>query len=299
MQQQLSSASLSLAVIWLAVVGLQQAVAQCPNATYTGCPTALSMAQLLTGNNSLLPISNANFSGRCNATAISLLTISDFGGCHYLSSSMPSGAIVLSNGQGKIATYVSNTLNSSLKLSAAAMTDADLQAVSQKTYSQNLFDIITLTFDITPTVSGPVYFQYVFGSEEYPEYAPKVGGNTTGSMNDIFAFFMRPSGGNFTNIALLPSSNSTPVSIASVNIANHQYYVANHANGTTANPNLKTELDGLTKLMNTSSYYVTANQLYNVKLGISDGGDAAYDSVVWVKGGSLTFSSPPVVPTNW
>jgi hypothetical protein len=30
---------------------------------------------------------------------------------------------------------------------------------------------------MTPTNSGPISFQYVFGSEEYPKYAPSAGIN--------------------------------------------------------------------------------------------------------------------------
>lgn len=35
-----------------------------------------------------------------------------------------------------------------------------------------LYDTAILEFDFTTTISGPIGFQYVFGSEEYPEYAP-------------------------------------------------------------------------------------------------------------------------------
>jgi hypothetical protein len=36
---------------------------------------------------------------------------------------------------------------------------------------QTLLDVVALEFDLTPAVSGPLVFSYVFGSEEYPEFA--------------------------------------------------------------------------------------------------------------------------------
>jgi hypothetical protein len=38
--------------------------------------------------------------------------------------------------------------------------------------NQNLYDLSALEFDLTPAVSGPLVFSYVFGSEEYFKYSP-------------------------------------------------------------------------------------------------------------------------------
>jgi hypothetical protein len=38
--------------------------------------------------------------------------------------------------------------------------------------NQSLFDLSALEFDLTPAVSGPLVFSYVFGSEEYFNYSP-------------------------------------------------------------------------------------------------------------------------------
>jgi hypothetical protein len=91
------------------------------------------------------------------------------------------GAVVLSNGNGThgVATSNGNTGSSTLQLTSSR-TDADLAALSLAMgYNQNLFDINILSFDITPTVSGPITFSYVFASEEYQEYSPTSGENTT------------------------------------------------------------------------------------------------------------------------
>lgn len=72
---------------------------------------------------------------------------------------------MLSNGNAVIAVKSDNTLNgSSTKQNTTNVTETDLVALSASMgYSQKLFDINILTFDITPTVSGPVVFSYVFG----------------------------------------------------------------------------------------------------------------------------------------
>lgn len=91
--------------------------------------------------------------------------------------------------------------------------------------------------------------------------------------------------GTHTNIALLPNTSS-PVSISTVNALHNTYYINNdYASATKA-----TELNGLTKLIKTADYYVTAGTTYHVKLAIADGQDAGIDSIVWIRVGSVRFN---------
>ncbi|MBK8491459.1 MAG: choice-of-anchor L domain-containing protein [Saprospirales bacterium] len=55
--------------------------------------------------------------------------------------------------------------------------DADLQALA----GFQSYDAAVLEFDITVSDEGDLEFQYVFGSEEYPEFVGS-------SFNDVFAF---------------------------------------------------------------------------------------------------------------
>lgn len=106
------------------------------------------------------------------------------------------------------------------------------------------------------------------------------------AQNDIFGFFIWTGSGPATNVGLLPNS-TTPVSIATVNtIVNNEFYVPNSGG---ASPKA-TEFNGYTTLIKTKDYYVTAGTTYHVKLGIADGGDPMFDSVVWVKAGSVRFN---------
>jgi hypothetical protein len=86
--------------------------------------------------------------------------------------------LVLSNGNARIGAITSNTSPTRTQAQGTGpATDPDLQALSTAAGygSQALFDQVLLTFDITPTASGNLAFQYVFGSEEYPDFAPSPG----------------------------------------------------------------------------------------------------------------------------
>ena len=85
-----------------------------------------------------------------------------------------------------------------------------------------------LEFDFIP-YSDTVRFKYVFGSDEYPEFAPP---NSSG-FNDVFGFFISGPGINgIQNIAQLPNGGGV-VSINNVNaITNAQYYNYNGDGGT-------------------------------------------------------------------
>eukprot|EP00877_Chromochloris_zofingiensis_P010772 jgi/Chrzof1/5949/Cz16g21190.t1 len=269
------------------------AAATCNNATYTLCPSASTAALSLTGGSSLITVSNATYTTTVCDPAIGLITSWGSPPCHYLGPTMPGGALILSTGNASFGTTPSNTNGGNSKQNNATQSlDPDLTVISsQAGYpGMKLYDTAILEFDFTTTISGPIGFQYVFGSEEYPEYAPPP--NT--SYNDIFGFWISL-GASKTNVALLPGT-STPVGIATVNpVTNPQYFVNNWPQS----PAIKdAEMDGLTVLMNTATCSVTAGQQYHVKLAIADGGDNKYDSMVYLKYGSFSFMFPPPPPPS-
>lgn len=157
------------------------------------------------------------------------------------------------------------------------------------------YDAAILEFDFVPS-SDTVRFNYVFGSEEYPEYV-------CSDYNDVFAFFLsgpNPMGGNYNNknIALIPGTN-TPVAINSVNsgtpgggysssqctsLAHSNYYVDN-TNGSTI------QYDGFTKVFEAVAQVVPC-QTYHIKIAIADAGDGIYDSGVFLE--AKSFSSPTI-----
>lgn len=160
-------------------------------------------------------------------------------------------------------------------------------------------DACVLEFDFIPQ-SNIVEFRYVFGSEEYPEYA-----NT--SFNDVFGFFISgpdifgpyPSPPGFPNgarnIALLPQT-LPPVFVSINNINNGQsnngpcencqYYV-NNGTGNTPNANPYIQYDGFTTVLVASSNVVPC-QTYHIKLAVADVTDRKYDSGVFLEANSFS-----------
>ena len=146
-----------------------------------------------------------------------------------------------------------------------------------------------LEFDFE-TCSDTVQFNYVFASEEYPEYVNE-------NVNDLFAFFISGPGipGGTQNIAVLPNGGGV-VSIdnihpSGVNVSgnsyppvNPQYYV-NNTNGSTI------QYDGFTKKL-TAIAAVECNTIYHLKMAIADVGDGVWDSGIFLEANSFIGSSP-------
>lgn len=136
-------------------------------------------------------------------------------------------------------------------------------------------DATSLAFDFT-TTGGDLFFNYVFGSEEYNEWVGS-------AFNDVFGFFL-----NGANIALLPGT-TTPVSINNVNLFSNSGFYKN-------NPGLfNVQYDGLTTVLQAQVLGLGAGT-HHIKLAIADAGDWILDSGVFIQGGS--FSDQPVDPGN-
>jgi len=142
-------------------------------------------------------------------------------------------------------------------------------------------DVLAATNELT--------FEYVFGSEEYPEYVNE-------GFNDIFAFFISgpgivgdPAINNQLNIATLPDGMDTPVQINSVNNQQNWEYYRDNDDG------LSLQYDGLTsdflgvKKSLTARAQVQPCSTYHLKFAIADRGDGIFDSGVFIselKGGT-------------
>ncbi|MFP4662792.1 MAG: choice-of-anchor L domain-containing protein [Bacteroidales bacterium] len=158
--------------------------------------------------------------------------------------------------------------------------DADLQALIP---SHSVNDAAILEFDFMPA-SDTLQFEYIFGSEEFPEFA-------NSSYNDVFGFFLSgpgitgPYSNNAINIALLP--NGSPVTIDNV-YNNPTYYVGSTSgsggDGLAYDDDI--EYDGATIPL-TAEADVTACETYHIKLAIGDAGDSSWDSGVFFKAGSF------------
>lgn len=150
------------------------------------------------------------------------------------------------------------------------------------------FNAATLEFDFIP-YSDTVRFRYVFGSEEYPEFAPP----NNSSYNDVFGFFISGPGipGN-QNIAKLPSGSI--VSINNVNQITNSGYYNNNGDGTSAPQNgspFYIQYDGFTDVLEAVAR-VQCGETYHLILAIADVGDGIYDSGIFLEANSLSSKTP-------
>lgn len=158
------------------------------------------------------------------------------------------------------------------------------------------FDAAIIEFDFTVTNSDTLRFNYVFGSEEYPEF-------TCTNFNDGFGFLVSGPGisGTFSNnsynICTVPNSMET----VAINTLNdnpacgdpdfEQYYI-NNESGTDI------VFDGMTIPL-PASFYAVGGETYHAKLLIGDGADATFDSGVFLSFNSLGADSLLIPPTQF
>lgn len=204
--------------------------------------------------------------------------------------------LILASGDAALAEGP-NTQGNAGTASDTNHSDPDLQAIA----AQPIRDAAVLEFDFIPQ-GDTIRFKYVFASEEYDEF-------TCANFNDAFGFFLSGPGyaGPYTNgaenIALVPNT-TIPVSINTVNqgfpggsgtlanctaldpnFANNSiYYTSN--NGANYN-DTTTQYDGFTVVLEAVAE-VVCGDTYHIKLAVGDALDQAWDSGVFLEGGSFT-----------
>ncbi len=171
-------------------------------------------------------------------------------------------------------------------------------------------DCSIIEFDFIAT-SDTFSFEYVFGSEEYPDFV-------CSQFFDMFGFLLsgpNPKGGTYSNLNLATCPNSNiPVNINTINGGNvgkegtesicsninpnwknySNYYISNPKNANTYN----VKMNGFTKIL-TAGAKLVCGQKYHIKFGVCDAGyqgDTELDSYVFIKEGS--FKSPGITSTS-
>ncbi|HEX5000876.1 MAG TPA: choice-of-anchor L domain-containing protein [Bacteroidia bacterium] len=248
-------------------VGMLQAKAQL-NISTAMTPTQLVQNVLLgTG----VTVSNVTYTG----AAVSRGSFTCAGACNLGVSS----GIYLSSGQINSLPNAPASMHHSTDVGQPG--DAMLNAIVAPRLTQ---DAAVLEFDFS-VAADSVQFRYVFGSEEYNDYA-----NT--NFNDVFAFFISGPGIVGTrNIALIPGT-TTPVSI---NTVNNGGPVAGVATGPCMNcayyhdnvGGASVFMDGFTTVL-TAKSAVQPCQTYHIKLAVADVSDGIFDSGVFLEANSFS-----------
>lgn len=248
-----------------------------------------NLSQLLAGSG--VTISNYSINCATNGTGTFTNTNTNLG--------VPNG-VVLASGRVQ---EIPNNAGFFASTQFAAQGDAQLSTLTNGT----IYDPCILEFDIIPQGSV-LKFDYVFASEEYPEWV-------CSKFNDVFGFFItgpNPQGGNYNskNIAIVPGTNTLPVAINTINpgvpgadanggtcsLPNQTLNFSSLFvdNETPVNPDIA--YDGMTQLL-TATASVIPCQTYHLKIAIADVADRIYDSGVFLSAYSFTSNTPTVTVT--
>jgi gliding motility-associated-like protein len=188
--------------------------------------------------------------------------------------------IVLSTGR---VTNVPGPNNSTLSDDASNWgPDQDLEQVLGIT---NTLNATVLEFDFTPNANS-IQFKYIFASEEYRE-----NNSSTCQYSDVFAFLIKPIGGTYENIAVVPGTD-IPVLVTTVlpeipgscEAQNEEFFGS--FNGT----NYPINFNGQTKPL-IAQTSVDAGTTYHIKLVIADDFNFQFDSAVFLEGNSFNIGA--------
>ncbi|WP_430463904.1 Hint domain-containing protein [Tabrizicola sp.] len=224
--------------------------------------TAMDMAQAIFGDG--ITVLSATFTGDPLASGIYSGALTTIAGI-----SPTDTGVILSTGNVADFTNSSGTTDTNVAAGTGSDLvngidgDAQLNAVS----GMATFDGTILQASFIPT-GDMLTMQFVFSSEEYPEFV-------NGGVNDSFGVWVN---GQFVQATISIAGN---ISIDTVNAgANQNLYRDNTAD------QYNTEMDGFTYVLSFKAPVIDG-QVNTIKIGIADGGDAVYDSNLLIMGDSI------------
>lgn len=197
--------------------------------------------------------------------------------------------IVLSTGYARKA---GNDFQANLSDGLSSGGDVDLATALNIPNSQ-LNDATYIEFDFVPA-STTVTFRYLFASKEYQLHYPC-------TISDGFALLLKPVGGTYTNLAVLPAG-AGPVSVTNIHPAistpsgscgaiNASYFAGYN------NTSIETNFNGRTIPL-TASASVIPGQTYHFKMVLADYQDPSFDSAVFLEAGSFDIGVQVLNPAG-
>jgi large repetitive protein len=179
----------------------------------------------------------------------------------------------------------------------AGSTDAGLTALAVSQGQNNgILNAAFIQFNFTPLTDN-FSFNFLFASNEYGTFQCTFG--------DVFAFFLTNlDTGITTNLAVVPGT-TTPVSVTTIRDTAHNGGCASvnpeffDVFNQTLVPNTDTAINmrGQTVVLNASST-VIPNANYTIRLVIGDYQDTAFDSAVFIEGGSFDVGTAGISGTS-
>jgi hypothetical protein len=166
-------------------------------------------------------------------------------------------------------------LKNGIVLSTGNVTDVVGPNNASNTSGDGTLAQLDISFDAGASVEK-LFFQYVFGSEEFLEY----GGS---QYNDSFELLL-----NGVNLAKLNDGKTVTINNLVPDPAGP--YNPDYINNPAGSPG--TELDGYTKTL-TFEGLLNKNAKNTLSIKIQDVGDSSFDSAVFIKGNSVGVVAPP------
>jgi gliding motility-associated-like protein len=188
------------------------------------------------------------------------------------------------NGVGAIGPNTIGSFTDNAPPTPSVATDPHLNAIASAAPTNGA----VLEFDFVPS-GDTISFNYIFGSDEYPEFSPSI-------FNDAFGFFLwgpgitgpyplggYPGGGE--NLAIIPGT-TLPVTINNLGPGVGQYpqFYNDNLNGAAYGSAI--QYDGTTVTLSANAS-VQCGQTYHIKLAICNVGDQAFDSGVFLQANSF------------
>lgn len=180
--------------------------------------------------------------------------------------------------------------------------DSDLEELDGGISGTNTYDAAVLEFNIISESSTDIQLNYIFASEEYPEYISGSGG-----YNDLTAIYVTSEydGDDWiitTNKNIATINTNTVISVNNINgggysrktrsyhdPTNPEYYRDNcdpewepNVEYNTTVPQYDIQYDGITTLL-TATNSVSADTMYHIKIAVADYGDGIYDSCIFIQ----------------
>lgn len=233
--------------------------------------SASSQALIITPENNGATIANTIVGSGISVSNVSYTGASGASGTFTGGNSSGLGidqGIVLSSGQANIAQGVNNSTSAGVNSNGAGYAPLTLLA-GATTYDAT---VLGFDFEFDGGLGGDLFFNFVFGSEEYLEYVNK-------GFNDVFGFFV-----DGTNVAIAPGT-SDPISIDNINTTkNSSLFVDNTA------AIYSTQMDGFTSSMQINIKNLTTGK-HRMEFAIADVGDHVLDSWIFIQ--AKSFSNQP------
>ena len=195
---------------------------------------------------------------------------------------IPKG-IILSTGKASSAVGPNRSRDQS------AIFSQDGEKILDRLSGRDTYDAAVLEFTFFPT-HNTITFDYLFASEEYPEYVNK-------GFNDVFAFILTDwVTKKERNLAVVPGTDK-PVHIDNINEKNNpEWFIPNDRRQSMYYSAL--EYDGLTKMLSVEAR-VVPDRPYRIKLAIADVDDGKLDSGVILRANSFrSFDQPLATPVT-